>query len=108
MPGKRSSPARSMRRKLARISSFTVLEVQPLARRAWRLVGRAPADIKSSGGMNRAAGGGGGPLALSIEGEAMGLQQIPPPPRDIPPGNETGAGGGGKRPRRRRMLTASQ
>src|SRR5690348_13300363 len=47
MPGKSSSPADSIRRKLSRISCLTVLEVQPLSRSSLRLVGRA------DGGMTR-------------------------------------------------------
>src|SRR5215831_6599052 len=45
IPGNSSSPLWSMRRKLVRISSLTVREVQPLLRRSWRVDGRAPADI---------------------------------------------------------------
>src|ERR1700722_8514336 len=45
MPGKRSSPAWSRRRKLSRISCLTDLETQPLARSAARVVGRTESDF---------------------------------------------------------------
>src|SRR4051812_21207696 len=52
MPGNKSSPPRSRRRKLWRISCLTGLDTHPLARRAFRVEGRtgegildtAPAD----------------------------------------------------------------
>ena len=56
--GERSSPACSICKKLSRTSSFTDLEVQPLARRSLRLVGRTPADIKYSWWKNRIVEGG--------------------------------------------------
>src|SRR5579864_6199338 len=45
IPGKRSSPCCSMRKKLSRISCLTVLEVHPLSRSSLRFVGRTLAGI---------------------------------------------------------------
>src|SRR5436190_1340269 len=46
IPGKSSSPAASMRRKLSEISCLTDFVFQPLSRSCFKVDGRGPADIE--------------------------------------------------------------
>src|SRR5215510_10777778 len=85
IPGKSSSSWWSMRRKLLRISSLTGRDFQPLLRRSWRVVGRAPADISdpSTRDSAGATAPGAGSLPFIVEERVES-----PPSRHVGPGPE--------------------